>query len=63
MKCKVCGIDGQIMGSRTEVTGDKSPDTVTQVFSVLESECVNPQCENDGKSIGEERILVFDGTK
>lgn len=56
MKC--CDIEPMIVGSHTEVEGDNSPDTQTNVYHVLTYKCVNPQCENF-ESTWEEKIKIY----
>nr|DAK54877.1 MAG TPA: Ogr/Delta-like zinc finger protein [Caudoviricetes sp.] len=51
MKCPLCNIEMSIQRSYTEVTGDNSPDTETQVFTVQELTCRNKQCSNYGKIV------------
>ena len=46
--CSVCGCCMRVTGSRDIVKGDNSPETETQIFTVLTLECVNPQCEACG---------------
>lgn len=46
MKCPTCGNEMRIVGSATEVTGDKSASETTRVFHVATVKCVNPQCTN-----------------
>lgn len=47
--CEACGNELKVAGSHIVVEGDNSPDTKTRVFTVLEMECVNPQCVDKGK--------------
>ena len=47
--CEVCGNELKVTGSRVVAEGDNSPDTPTRVFTVLEMECLNPQCAENGK--------------
>ena len=47
--CEVCGNELKVAGSRVTCEGDDSPDTKTRVFTVLEMECINPQCSARGK--------------
>ncbi len=44
-QCPICKVALRIGSSRTRVTGDCSPDTLTQVFTVQELICPNPRCE------------------
>ena len=59
MNCPGCGVPAVIMRSGTEVTGDRSPDTQTEVWSVLEYHCRNPQCIKCGEDIGETRHRIY----
>ena len=53
MSC--CEVHPLILRSYTEVRGDRSPDTETEVFTVLVMQCRNPSCLSYQK-IYEERI-------
>lgn len=59
MRCPECGLEAIISYSRTEVEGDKSPDTETRVFTVLEYQCRNPTCPQNGKSVGESKHQTY----
>lgn len=59
MKCPKCGLEAQINRSKTEVTGDNSPDTETKIFTVLTFVCRNPQCGEHQKQIGEVRHQIY----
>ncbi len=59
MVCPKCGNEMRIVGSGIEVKGDKSPDTVTEVYHVHRIKCVNPYCTN--KQETEERSLIYKG--
>ena len=60
MKCPKCGIEMRITSTRTQVEGDKSPATQTRVFTVQDLTCVNPQCENSGKTVQQTRHLIYE---
>ena len=60
MKCPKCGIELRITSTRTQVEGDKSPDTPTRVFTVQDLTCVNPQCENCGMPVQQTRHLIYE---
>ena len=59
MQCPECKLEAYIMGKSTEVLGDESPETETEVWSVLEFECRNPACQMNGKKVGEVRHRVY----
>lgn len=59
VKCPRCGVEAAIMGTRTEVTGDRSPETETEVWTVLVYRCRNPNCREYGKDVGETRHRIF----
>lgn len=59
MQCPYCGIETTISRAYTEVTGDKSPDTPTQVFTVQELTCRNPQCARHGQLVQTVRHLSY----
>ena len=61
MKCPECGVEGMIWESRTEVTGDSSPQEQTQVWTVLRYRCRNPNCPSceRGTVIGEDRVRIY----
>jgi hypothetical protein len=49
MICEQCGLDMRVVGSRNVITGDKSPDEATRLFTVLTLECKNKQCSAYGQ--------------
>lgn len=55
MQCPKCRVEARISRAYATVDGDDSPDTETRVFTVQEFECVNPQCGERGRVIGEAR--------
>ena len=57
MQCPLCKLEMRITGSRTEVTGDDSPEKRTEVFHVLVLECVNPQCQHPEPV--EEKVKIY----
>lgn len=59
MKCPYCGIEGVISGVKTQVEGDNSPDTKTQVFTVQSIVCRNPQCSYFEKKVTESKHQIF----
>ena len=59
MQCPKCGVEAAIMNTRTEITGDQSPETQTRVWSVLMYQCRNPACKAFRTDVGETRHLVF----
>ena len=59
MQCPECKVEAFIAASRTEVVGDDSPDKTTEVYTVLEMQCRNPNCPRHGQSVGEIRHRVF----
>lgn len=56
MKCPKCGMDAIISESHNLITGDKSPDEKTRLYRVLTFSCRNPQCEQCGKEIGQQKL-------
>ncbi len=60
MKCPKCAIELRIASTRTQVEGDKSPDTPTRVYTVQDLTCVNPQCENYGMPVQQTRHLLYE---
>lgn len=46
MQCPYCKIEGTILRSSIQVTGDDSPDTPTRVYTVQEIACRNPACSH-----------------
>lgn len=46
MICPKCKCEMRIAATRTEVTGDKSPDTPTKVMTVQDLVCRSAQCDN-----------------
>lgn len=59
MLCANCGVEAIIGATRTEVVGDESPSTQTEVYEVLSYRCRNPQCPQSGQEIGTERIKIY----
>lgn len=45
-----------IVATRIEVEGDKSPDTVTRVYRVLDLACRARQCSEYGKVQAQQRV-------
>lgn len=60
MKCPKCGIEMMIQGTRTEVNGDDSPTTPTEVYTVLVMTCRNPQCQGHTEEVKEK---IYTGVK
>ena len=56
MKCPRCGVDAIISASRNKVEGDDSPERQTRLFRVLTFRCRNPQCEENGREVGTQRL-------
>lgn len=48
-KCKDCGGELRVVGSRYTVKNDDTPDATTRLFVALTMECVDPQCSAYGK--------------
>ena len=48
-KCKDCGCELHVAGSRNVVT--HTPEDEIRLYVVLEMECVNPQCESYGEKM------------
>lgn len=59
MQCPYCKIDGTIETSSIQVTGDDSPDTKTQVYTVQEIACRNPACSHFGEIVATVRHLML----
>lgn len=59
MICPKCGVEAIIAGTRTEVVGDSSPTTQTEVYEVLSYQCRNAQCTAVGQEIGAEKIKIY----
>lgn len=45
-QCPLCNSDLQIAKSTFKAEQDDSPDTPTEIYSVLDMVCVNPKCPN-----------------
>lgn len=50
-RCKDCGNELRVAGSRYTVENDDTPDRETKLFVVLTMECVNPQCSSYEKKV------------
>lgn len=59
MKCPKCGVEAAIMGTKTKATGDQSPKTQTEVWTVLVYQCRNPGCNEFGKEVGESQHKIY----
>ncbi len=59
MKCPYCEIEGVISGVKTQVEGDSSPETQTQVFTVQDITCRNPQCSHFEQKVAEVKHQIF----
>lgn len=59
MHCPTCGVETIIGAARTEVVGDDSPSTQTEVFEVLSHFCRNTLCPNTGKKVVEQKIKIY----
>ena len=46
MECKECGKPLMVANSKFEAINDDSPDTPTEIFSVLTMVCINPKCDS-----------------
>lgn len=57
--CPLCKTQLYIKSSKMEVVGDKSPDTQTEVYTVLSQSCRNPVCDNYGKDVAEIRLKQY----
>ena len=51
MLCDKCGLDMRVVSGRNVITGDKSPDEATKLYTVLTLECRNKQCTAYKKQI------------
>lgn len=60
MLCPKCKCELRINKSYLRVTGDKNPDTQTQVEQVLEFVCKNPQCTSFNQTT-EQSHIVYNG--
>lgn len=58
MLCPECKTEAAIMESGYEIRGDTSPDTETQLFSVVKFHCRNPKCKKFKEEIGEKRAEI-----
>lgn len=58
MKCSKCKTDGFITGRKLCFEGDNSPDTATKAFYEMTYSCRNPQCSENGKEIGKEKVYL-----
>lgn len=56
MQCKACRCEMAIVDSRIQVEGDKSPDTQTRVYRVLDFACRSKQCSEYGKVQEQQRV-------
>lgn len=56
MQCSACRCEMAIVASRIEVEGDKSPDTQTKVYQVLDFACRSKQCGEYGKVQAQQRV-------
>ena len=56
MQCRGCRGEMGIVATRIEVEGDKSPDTVTRVYRVLDLACRARQCSEYGKVQAQQRV-------
>lgn len=49
MICDKCGLEMRVTDSRNVVTGDKSPEEETRLYTVLTLACKNKQCSEYGR--------------
>jgi hypothetical protein len=65
MICDKCGLEMRVTGSRNVVTGDKSPDEETRLYTVLTLECRNKQCSAYGqkKEVSNEQPIAKETTE
>lgn len=56
MQCKTCRCEMKIVGNHIQVEGDKSPDTETKVYRILDLACRARQCPEYGKIQVQQRI-------
>lgn len=59
MLCKYCGIDTTISKTETKVFNDDTPTEPTEVYTVQELECINPNCAYHGKTVAESKTLIY----
>lgn len=57
MKCPKCSKALQIANSKMEFEGDKSTDTETKAFQVMQMVCKNPSCSNFSKDLDNPIVL------
>lgn len=58
MLCPLCKTQMRITATRTTVTGDESPDTVTRVFIEQDLTCRNPACSQCGKVVEQVKTQI-----
>lgn len=58
MQCERCHTEMSIQSTRLEAEGDKSPDTETVVWRVLEYACRSRQCPEYGKVQKTEKVRL-----
>lgn len=56
MQCRVCRCEMGIVSTHIDVEGDKSPDTETKVYRVLDLACRAKQCSEYGKVQAQQRV-------
>jgi hypothetical protein len=59
MICPQCGLEAIIHSVNTQIRGDDSPDTRTEIFRRMVFHCRNPRCKSFGKEIGEQVRRTF----
>lgn len=59
MRCPKCGVEAAMMRTRTVAVGDQSPDTQTEIWTVMVYQCRNPGCPQHRKDVGETRHRVY----